>query len=95
MGLKGSGREQYLNATDPRSRQRIYFYVDKGQGIHPESNVGGAAHEVNLRNIYDFDADPLKLKSGVDWQAFESKVMDAGFDGFMYRLCIRLNRFAL
>lgn len=85
QGLKGSGREQFLNAADPRSRQRIYFYVDKGDGINPEAGVGGAAHEVILENLYDFDADPRRLKRGNDWQAFETAVMDAGFDGYLYR----------
>lgn len=85
QGLKGDGRERFLNAADPRSRQRIYFYVDKGKGIHPESGVGGAAHEVVLENLYDADADPRRLKRGNDWQAFESGVLDAGFDGYLYR----------
>lgn len=84
-GLKGSGREAFLAAKDPRSRQRIYFYLDKGQGIHPEAGVGGKVHEVNLANLYDADADGLGLKKGTDWEAFETGVMDAGFDGFIYR----------
>ena len=38
-------------------------------------------HEVNLQNLYDSDSDPLKLKlkRGVDGQAFETGVMDASF----------------
>ena len=74
-----------LNATDSPSRQRIYLYTDKGQGIHPEAGVGGSAHEVGLRNVYDFDADPQILNRGADWQAFETALMDAGFDSYLYR----------
>lgn len=85
-GLQGSGREMYMNAQDRRLRHRAYFYVDKGTGINPEAGVGGIAHKTRLRNIYDSNADPLRLKQGRDQLAFESAVLDAGFDGYLDRL---------
>lgn len=85
-GLKGSGREQYQTAADPRLRQRSYFYVDKGTGINPEAGVGGRAHRAVLSSIYDSNADPLRLKQGRDQLGFESAVLDAGFIGYLDRL---------
>lgn len=84
-GLKGNARDEYLNAADPRRRQRIYFYFDKGTGIKPEAGVGGAAHKATLNNIYDVNADPLKLKAGTQAKT-ETNVLDAGFDGYLDRL---------
>ena len=84
-GLKGSAREEIMNADDARLRQRLYFYVDKGTGIKPEAGVGGYAHKATLTGIYDADADPLRLRGG-NARAFESKVLDAGFKGYLSRL---------
>ena len=84
-GLKGSAREEYLNAEDPRRRQRISFYFDKGTGVRPESGVGGVPHRATLNNIYDSNADPLGLRKGGQ-AAFESAVLDNGFDGYLDRL---------
>ena len=84
-GLKGSGREEILNAADDRIKQRLSFYFDKGTGTRPGAGVGGRAHRVQLTGVYDADADPLKLKGG-DARAFESKVLDAGFRGYATRM---------
>lgn len=84
-GLEGSNRDLYLNAEDKRLRKRAYFYVDKGTGINPESGVGGIAQKATLTNIYDADADPLRLKKGGQL-AFESAVLDAGFSGYLTRM---------
>lgn len=85
-GLAGSGREAYLNAADQRLAKRSYFYVDKGTGINPEAGVGGRGHRASLSNVYDADADPLRLKQGRDQLAFESAVLDNGFAGYLSRL---------
>lgn len=84
-GLKGSGADEYKNATDERRRHRIYFYFDKGTGIKPEAGVGGAAHKATLNNVYDVNADPLKLKAGTQAKT-ETNILDAGFDGYLDRL---------
>lgn len=84
-GLKGSAREEILSSADGRIRQRLSFYYDKGTGVRPEAGVGGIAHKATLTNIYDADRDPLKLKGG-NARAFESKVVDAGYNGYLARL---------
>lgn len=84
-GLRGSARDEIMSYPDQRIRQRLSFYVDKGTGVRPEAGVGGVAHRVRLDNIYDANVDPLRLRSG-NAREFESKVLDAGFDGYLDRL---------
>ena len=81
-GLKGAERER-LNqpGVDPRLRERVAVYIDTGNGIRPEAGVGGYAHEVVLPRLYDATRDPLKLK-GDGANAFESRVLDAGYAGY-------------
>lgn len=82
-GLPGAEREAVMAAKDKRLRFRVYFYVSDGAGVFPEGGVGGQAHTVKLNNLYDFDADPLNLKVGRTAIAYESAVLDAGFDGYV------------
>lgn len=84
-GLKGSARDQIMASADDRIKQRLSFYVDKGTGIKPEAGAGAFAHKATLTNIYDGDADPLRLRTG-NARAFESKVLDAGFSGYLTRM---------
>lgn len=85
-GLQGSDRDAIMDHPDKRLRKRLYFYVNKGTGVRPESGVGGIAHKAILSNIYDSDADVKRLKQGRDKRAFESAVLDAGYDGYLARL---------
>ena len=80
-GLKGAERDRLDNSPDPRLKNRIYFYVDQGSGVRPESGVGGIAHEVQLNNIYDPQTQTLPVKG--NFNAFESAVINAGFDGYI------------
>ena len=84
-GLKDANREQFQDSEDPRIRQRIYFYVDKGTGITPLPGLGSHAHRARLENVYDMNSDKLGLRKGVSLEAFESKVLDAGYDGYLNR----------
>ena len=84
-GLKGSARDQIMAAADDRIKQRLSFYADKGTGIKPEAGVGAYVHKATLTNIYDADADPLRLRTA-DARAFESKILDAGFSGYLSRM---------
>ena len=84
-GLRGSARDEIMSHPDQRLKQRLSFYVDLGQGITPESGVGGRAHRAQLTNVYDSDVDPLKLRSN-DARAFEAKVLDAGYSGYLSRM---------
>jgi len=80
-GLKGAERDRLDSSPDPRLKNRVYFYVDQGQGIRPESGVGGIAHETKLNNIYDPKTGLIPVKS--NFNAFESAVLNAGFDGYV------------
>ena len=89
-GLKGAEAGR-LAGADARLSQRIHFYVDTGNGIRPEAGVGGNVHAVYLDNLYDASADPLGLRAqasamgrddrGQWFNAVESAIIDAGFDG--------------
>lgn len=82
-GLKGVEQTRLAESTDPRIRERVYFYVDEGAGLRPEAGVGGFAHEVELSNLYNVEGDPLKLFNS-DANASESRVLDAGYDGYYF-----------
>ncbi len=81
----GSAKEEILSYPDKRVSKRLSFYFDKGTGIRPESGVGGIAHRAQLKNVYDSDADPLKLRGG-SAREFESRVLNAGFSGYATRM---------
>lgn len=82
-GLRGAERDRVFNGDDQRLRNRVYFYVDEGKGVVPEAGVGGVAHSAELSNLYDIGADPLKLAAqGGGVNAIESRILDAGFDGY-------------
>ena len=80
-GLKGAERTRLDSSPDPRLKNRVYYYVDQGQGIRPEAGVGGYAHETQLNNIYD--PQTRLIKPQADANAFESAVINAGFDGYV------------
>ena len=79
-GAKGAERTRLAKATDTRIKSRVAFYINEGQGVFPEQGVGRYAHEVQLDNLYDAAKNPLKLPA--EPNAFESAVIDAGFDGY-------------
>jgi hypothetical protein len=80
-GLKGAERDRLDGSPDPRLKNRVYFYVDQGSGVRPEAGVGGIAHEVRLNNIYDPETQILPVKG--NFNAFESAVINGGFDGYI------------
>ncbi len=86
-GMKGAEAERLAASNDPRIKQRVNFYVNTGAGITPESDVGSYPHVATLRNLYDADADALKIwkNSKGDMNQAESAVLDAGFDGYLTR----------
>lgn len=93
-GLKGAERVRLSDMGNGDIRPRIYFYVDRGNGIRQESGVGAAKHRLVMRNMYDVTADPLGLVAGTNGKglspedrasAWERAVMKAGFDGYLAR----------
>lgn len=94
-GMRGAEARR-IAGTD--LTQRLYFYVDEGQGIRPESAVGNYRHSITLDNIYDLRTDPLGIakaakdkdkEEGLPYEeqfnAMERAIRDAGFDGYYQR----------
>lgn len=86
-GMKGAEYARVMASSDLRLRERVHFYVSAGQPIVPESDVGTVAHTTTVSNLYDADLDHLKLRraSKNDANAFESAILDAGYDGYISR----------
>jgi hypothetical protein len=89
-GAKGEEADRVKRAADKRLDKRIYFYINAGQGVSPEQGVGGNAHTVLLKNLYDKDADPLSILENLPGNTveeyqnnMESAILDAGFDGYV------------
>ncbi len=84
-GMMGAERAEVM-AGDPRAKKRVYFYVPEGAGVQAEKDVGGVAHGAHLTNLYDAEADPLKLwHSNKTNAAREAAVIDAGYSGYYAR----------
>lgn len=83
-GLKGAEQTRLAQATDPRIKERVYFYVNEGKGITPEAGVGGYAHAATVGNLYNVQGDPLKLFKASDLNGSESRVLDAGYSGYYF-----------
>ena len=84
-GMMGAERAEVM-AGDPRAKKRVYFYVPEGAGVQAEKDVGGVAHGARLTNLYDAEADPLKLwHSNKTNAAREAAVIDAGYSGYYAR----------
>jgi len=91
-GKQGAERRRLDRpSADPAVRNRIFFYVDEGTGVNPESGVGAKAHAVSLNNVYDLGEDNLGFKSRADevytdkddwFNEVERLVSYEGFDGY-------------
>ena len=82
LGLKGAERTRLSLSQDPRIKERVYFYVDEGNGIRPESGVGGVAPAADLRNLYDVTGDKAGLFKSRNDNDNETALLDAGYDGY-------------
>jgi len=84
-GTGGRGIERDRLASAPSEiRNRIYFYIDEGHGVQPETSVGSHAHRVTLRNLYDPARDGAAVwrRGRGDMNASEMAVVRAGYDGY-------------
>jgi len=82
-GLKGAEKSRIAQSDDKRIGQRIYFYVDEGEGVFPEAGVGPHRKQVQMDNLYHVKKDPtLWRKAGGDANKAESLILDAGYDGY-------------
>lgn len=68
---------------------RLFFYADEGKGIRAETGVGGVGHEVDLKNIYDLETDPLRIQSKYpdpsQQAARDAEIIARGFNGYYAR----------
>lgn len=86
-GLTGKERDRVLYGanTDDNIKTRVDFYTDTGNGVTPESGLGGVKHEVLLTDIYDASINPLNLSYPPTWDGgntFEQQVLANGFKGY-------------
>lgn len=101
-GLRGLERERLSDPRNKDIRDRIYFYVDKGNGIMAEAGVGGVQHVVKLNNLYDVLKDPLEIVKRAKGETaqdrsnnWERGIMKAGFDGYLLNDKLGLNGYAV
>jgi hypothetical protein len=86
-GLNGAERDRAQSSG--YIKDRLYFYVDRGNGVTPEAGVGGVKHIIKLNNLYDVSKDHKgfgRMSTGATEQErqtkFENFVKNAGFDGY-------------
>jgi Inorganic Pyrophosphatase/Mannosyl-glycoprotein endo-beta-N-acetylglucosaminidase len=91
-GLQGAERDRLERPDAKDIRPRIHFYVDVGNGVRPESGVGGSPHKLTMHNLYDANQDPMGLVRDAQPQgdepranAWERAILQAGFDGYVAR----------
>ena len=91
-GLRGLESERLNEKENSDIRGRVYFYVDNGKGVRPEAGVGGVPHVIRLNNLYDAEADPLKIIKNAKGNSsaerasnWERNVKRAGFDGYLVK----------
>jgi hypothetical protein len=90
-GIKGAEARRVFNSDDPRVRQRAYFYIpfNNGRMPKPEAGLGQEVHVQRLNNLLGPGPEMQGLASAsrtpdgqFDENAFESSVIDAGYDGY-------------
>ena len=81
-GIRGAEDQRVKESTDPRIKRRVYFYSPVPGGIpQPESGLGGNVYQTDLDNLYDPSTATRPLSGSGN--AFESSVLDAGYDGYL------------
>lgn len=85
----GAERRRFGSGRFGLQNPRLNFYVEE-DGTRPEREAALATatnvYKVRLENLYDFEADPdgLRADAGMNVDAFEESVTDAGYDGVLY-----------
>lgn len=85
-GIKGAEARRLADSNDPRIKRRVYFYIEDDMGRMPraESGLGQYVYSQQFDNILGPGADMSRLyrASNQDFNAFESSIVDAGYDGY-------------
>jgi hypothetical protein len=97
-GLRGAEAKRLAQAKDHRIGKRIYFYIPRANGTMPmrESGVGNHVYTQKFDNILGPGKTMSELykKAQGDSNAFESFVIDNGYDGYAvpdYGMMVVLN----
>ena len=97
-GLKGAEAKRLAQAKDARIGKRVYFYIPRANGAMPmrESGVGNHVYTQKFDNILGPGKTMSELykKAQGDSNAFESFVIDNGYDGYAvpdYGMMVVLN----
>jgi len=98
-GLRGAEKGRLDQSPDPRIRNRVYFYIPRGNDTMPprEAGVGNFVYSQRLNNILGPGPTMGRLyrESNGDSNAFESAIIDAGYDGYAvpdYGMMVVLNQ---
>lgn len=85
-GIRGAERRRLEDSGDDRIKKRVYFYIPKtnGQIPAPESGLGPYIYTQKFDNILGPGPEMSRLfsQAQADSNAFESAVVDAGYDGY-------------
>jgi hypothetical protein len=90
-GIKGAEAQRLSESDDPRISERVYFYIPypNGRMPMPEAGLGNEVHIQRLNNLLGPSPEAQALSSAArtpdgqfDANAFESSVIDAGYDGY-------------
>ena len=90
-GIKGAETQRLSESDDPRIRERAYFYIpySNGRMPMPEAGLGNEVHIQRLNNLLGPSPEAQALSRAArtpdgqfDANAFESSVIDAGYDGY-------------
>jgi hypothetical protein len=81
-GIKGAEDERVKQSTDPRIKQRVYFYSPVDGGIpQPETGLGGSVYRADLEEIYNPATADVPIRGSGN--SFESALLDAGYNGYV------------
>ena len=85
-GIRGEEAKRLSESNDPRIKRRVYFYIpnDAGSVMRPEAGLGQHVYTQTFDNILPSGDEMSRLYRSVDkdFNAFESAVVDAGYDGY-------------
>ena len=81
-GIRGAEQKRLGEpGTDPRIKQRVYFYLPVQGGIPaPEQGLSGNVYSADLTGLYDPDGS---IKGSGN--ALETAILDAGYRGYINR----------
>lgn len=85
-GIRGEEAKRLAQSQDSRIKKRVYFYIPNEVGfvMRPEAGLGQHVYTQTFNNILPQNEEMARLYRSVDkdLNAFESAVIDEGYDGY-------------